>query len=219
MTDMIEAAEREELADFLMEVAENPQHFAQKCDEEALSQIVEAATLLRQSAAAPAPAVTDEALLAIIRDALTARFDDGREMYLLRHGAIRAGFIQTVNATKNYEDKLVKALQAALSVQAQGVTVEDMAVLTEWCAEFTEPKPEYFGEAAADIARKRQQAFRNAVSALTQSGRVVAEGWKLVPEKPTDAMVTAGWEVRESSGTPRNIYCAMLAAAPEPDRR
>lgn len=50
-------AEREELADALMRIAEDPMHFAQYCDEESLSEVVEAAQLLRRPVA---PVVTDE---------------------------------------------------------------------------------------------------------------------------------------------------------------
>lgn len=43
---MSEDSEREELADALMRIAEDPMHFAQYCDEESLSDVVEAAQLL-----------------------------------------------------------------------------------------------------------------------------------------------------------------------------
>lgn len=68
----------------------------------------------------------------LIQEALTAKFDDGREEYLLRHGVIRAGFTQTVNATKNYENRLIASLQAAgvsgVPEDAVLVTTADMLV-------------------------------------------------------------------------------------------
>ena len=48
----------------------------------------------------------------------------------------------------------------------------------------------------------------------------VPEGWKLVPIEPTDKMVTAGYsevtvEIENSSRDIKDVYQAMLAAAPE----
>jgi len=47
-------------------------------------------------------------------------------------------------------------------------------------------------------------------------------GWKLVPQEPTEAMIAAGaeedqWTINEGQDTcAREIYKAMLAAAPSP---
>lgn len=42
-----------------------------------------------------------------------------------------------------------------------------------------------------------------------------AEGWKLVPIKPTEEMIEAGWIDKEDV-SPKEIYWAMLSAAPPP---
>jgi hypothetical protein len=56
--------------------------------------------------------------------------------------------------------------------------------------------------------------------ALEQSA--AQAGWKLVPQEPTEAMIAAGaeedqWTINEGQDTcAREIYKAMLAAAPSP---
>lgn len=46
----------------------------------------------------------------------------------------------------------------------------------------------------------------------------IPEGWQLVPVEPTEEMLVAGYETEmfPEDRTPREIYNAMLAAAPKP---
>lgn len=54
-------------------------------------------------------------------------------------------------------------------------------------------------------------------SSVSAEQQVVADGWQLVPVRPTSSMTWVGQSMRyESSISMGSIYCAMLAAAPAP---
>lgn len=71
--------------------------------------------------------------------------------------------------------------------------------------------------ATNDEWRSTAQDIVNALSAIAHP---VQPGWRLVPEEPTEAMLTAGSkEAVESERSPRGIWSAMLAASPAKEGR
>jgi hypothetical protein len=50
---------------------------------------------------------------------------------------------------------------------------------------------------------------------LVALARAPQDGWVMVPKEPTEEMIEAGWIDKEDV-SPREIWWAMLAAAPSP---
>lgn len=78
----------------------------------------------------------------------------------------------------------------------------------------TRPPQIYTAETAGVKAAERQAAIDAVIAAMT---RATPGGWKLVPETPTPEMLRAAWNDGVVGGERehRDIYAAMLAAAPE----
>ena len=64
------------------------------------------------------------------------------------------------------------------------------------------------------VAEQRDQ--HHTVPLYREAAPRVPEGWKMVPEEPRWEMLKAAWHIDGNDDKHREIYIAMLAAAPEP---